>query len=112
MAEYVIIRIRETPMKRIILAMAFFGIISACVLTAGGSGIVAIGMPELQSPHDSVAIAQRLPPNRGAIYGVIVGRLQRNRWAISFIDAEMKLKLAKWCSIIPLFAYALLAESV
>ena len=70
-------------MKRIILAMAFFGIISSCVLTAGVSGIVAIGMPALKSPHDSVAIAQRLPPNHGAIHGVIVGRLQVNRGAIT-----------------------------
>ena len=70
-------------MKRIILAMAFLGIISDCVLAAGGAGIVAIGMPALKSPHDSVAIAQRLPPNHGAIHGVIVGRLQVNRGAIT-----------------------------
>ena len=65
-------------MKRIILAITFFGIISSCVLS-----IVAIGMPALKSPHDSVAIAQRLPPNHGAIHGVIVGRLQVNRGAIT-----------------------------
>ena len=40
--ECAIIRIKENPMKRIILAMAFLGIISDCVLTAGGSGIRAI----------------------------------------------------------------------
>ena len=46
-AECGIIRTKETPMKRIILAMAFLGIISACVLTADGAGIGAIGMPAL-----------------------------------------------------------------
>ena len=70
-------------MKRIILEMAFLGIISDCVLTAGVSVIVAIGMSALKSPHDSVAIAQRLPPNHGAIHGVIVGRLQVHRGAIT-----------------------------
>ena len=40
-------------------------------------------MPALQSYHDSVAIAQRLPPNRGAIHGVIVERLQVNCGAIT-----------------------------
>ena len=46
-AECGIIRIKEASMKKNILAMAFLGIISACVLTASGAGIGAIGMPAL-----------------------------------------------------------------
>ena len=34
------------------------------------------------------------------------------RWKSYAWGAEMKLKLAKWCSIIPLFAYALPAAAV